>query len=285
MNVSKKLRVAAAAATLLGSIVVLSGSAQAAVPGLVRISNSVTGTADFQSVTATCGAGDVLVGAGYQVTGATGEVIVDDFVPTLGPPGSVFVGAYEADPDYLPNWTLTAFAICADPLPGLVLVSDTSISNSIDKSVAVSCPAGTVSLSAAYQVNGATGEVAINFLRPTVAGATVSGFEEDLFGLNWTLTAFAICANPPPGLLHITAGNPIADSLDFDSAPAACPPGRVLLGLGFQFSGASGEVVVDDFLPDGGPAAAPDQATIGGYEADGLATDWTMTAVGVCATA
>ncbi len=271
---------------VLAAQVALPGSAHAAVPGLDRESNSITGTADFQSVTATCDAGKVLVGAGYQVSGATGEVIVDDFVPTVGPTGSVLVGAYEADPDFAPNWTLTAYAICANPVAGIVRVSNTSASDSNDKSVSVACPAGTVPLSTGYQLNGATGEVAINLLRTTAAGGQATAYEEDPLVSNWTVSVFLVCANPLPGLLQISSAGPVGTSPDFQTVPAACPAGRVLLGMGFQVSGATGEVVVDDFDPNGGTGTAPTNFDVGAYEADpDYAGNWTLTAFGTCATA
>jgi hypothetical protein len=286
MHRTRKLSSVAIAAVMLGSVFALPSAAHAAVPGLDRESNSVSGTADFQSVTATCDVGKVLVGAGYQVNGATGEVIVDDFVPTIGPTGSVWVGAYEADPDYAPNWTLTAWAICANPVPGLVRVSETSPASEFDKSVSVSCPAGTVPISTGYQLNGALGEVAVNLLRATATGGQVTAYAEDDVDSDWSVTVFLICANPLPGMLHVSATDPVGGSPDFESVPGGCPAGRVLLGMGFLVSGASGEVVVDDFNPSGGPATAPTSLTVGAYEADpNYVPNWSLTSYGTCATA
>jgi hypothetical protein len=284
----KLITVTAVAGCLAAAQIVLPGAAHAAVPGLDRESSSVSGSADFQSVTATCDEGKVLVGAGYQVTGATGEVIVDDFVPTVGPTGSVMVGAYLADPPYMPtfNWTLTAFAICADPLPGIVRVSDTSVTNSVDKSPTVPCPTGKVPLSAGFQITGATGEVTINFMRTTSTNATVSAYEEDPLETDWFVTVYAICADPLPGLQQITSAGPGGTSLDSQSVSALCPAGQVLLGMGFLVSGTTGEGVVDDFVPGGGPVVAPTSMTVVAYEADpNYFPNWSLTSYRNCATA
>jgi hypothetical protein len=91
--------------------------ASAAVPGLVRISvTSASNSTDFRSITATCPVGKVLVGTGYEITGGTGEVVVDDFTPNGGAgtaPTSVISGAYEEDA-FAGNWDLRSYAICAD---------------------------------------------------------------------------------------------------------------------------------------------------------------------------
>lgn len=281
-----KLRAAVATTTLLGSIIALTGSAQAAVPGLVRVTSSISGTANYQSTSATCPLGLALMGAGYLVDGATGEVIVDDFVPSVGPTGSVFVGAYEADPDYTDNWTLHAYAICAFPLPGQVQVTAVSDSTSGNKSVLATCPFPTTPIGTGFQIEGAPGAVTVNILRPTATGVQASAYEEDVYDGSWTVRAYAICANPPAGLQHISAGNPIGGSPDSRSETAACAPGRVLTGLGFQVTGGLGRVVIDDFIPNGSASVAPTQLTVGTYDADeDFDGDWTLTALGICATA
>ncbi|MDG4801207.1 hypothetical protein [Micromonospora sp. WMMD980] len=180
--------------------------ASAAVPGLVRISAvSATNSNDYRTVTATCPAGKVLTGTGYELNGATGEAVVDDLRPNGGPataPTSVTVGAYEADA-FAGNWSVTAYAICANPLAGLVRASVAGASNSNDfRSVAAPCPAGKVLTGAGYEVNGATGEAVVDDFRPNGGPATAptsvtSGtYEEDAFAGNWSLTSYAVCATP-----------------------------------------------------------------------------------------
>ncbi|MEU4772453.1 hypothetical protein [Micromonospora sp. NPDC023644] len=275
-------------------VVVPAAPASAAVPGLVRIAvTSASNSTDFRSVTATCPVGKVLTGTGYELNGATGEAVVDDLRPNGGPavaPTAVTVGAYEAEA-FAGNWSLTAFAICANPVAGLVRVSASSASNSDDfRSVTATCPVGKALTGTGHELNGIMGEGVVDDFRPNggVAAAPTSVFvgayEADAFAGSWSATAYAICANPLTGLVRTSAVSP-SDSNDFHSVTAACPLGKVLTGAGYELNGIMGEGVVDDFRPNGGPAAAPAAVTSGAYEEDVFTGNWTNTAYAICATA
>ncbi|WP_433390451.1 hypothetical protein [Micromonospora sp. KLBMP9576] len=276
------------------TVLVPAAPASAAVPGLVRIAvTSASNSNDFRSVTATCPAGKVLTGTGYELNGVTGEAVVDDLRPNGGPaaaPTSVTVGAYEAEA-FAGNWTLTAYAICANPIAGLVRVSAVSASTSADfRSVTATCPAGKVLTGTGYELNGATGEGVVDDFRPNGGPAAaptsvlVGAYEAEAFAGTWSATAYAICANPLPGLTRIAAVSP-SDSNDFHGVVAACPLGKVLTGGGYELNGVTGEAVVDDFRPNGGPAAAPTAITSGAYEEDSFTGNWSNTAYAICATA
>ncbi|MGN9809251.1 hypothetical protein ACTMSW_07820 [Micromonospora sp. BQ11] len=277
-----------------GAVVVPASPASAAVPGLVRIAATSASTSnDFQAVTATCPAGKVLTGAGYVLNGATGEAVVDDFRPNGGPataPTAVTVGAYEAEA-FAGNWSVTAYAVCANPLAGLVRVSVTGASASSDfQSTTATCPAGKVLTGTGFELNGATGEGVVDDFRPNGGPATaptavtVGAYEAEAFAGNWSVTAYAICANPLAGLVRATATSAVTSD-DFQSITTACPAGKVLTGAGFELNGATGEAVVDDFRPNGGPAAAPSTVNVGAYEEDAFAGTWSSTSFGICATA
>jgi hypothetical protein len=111
-------------------------------------------------------------------------------------------------------------------------------------------------------------------LRPTHLGA----------GHNWSVTGYATCANPLPGLVRISATS-ASNSTDFRSITATCPAGKQLTGTGYEINGATGEAVVDDLRPNGGPAIAPTAVTIGSYEEDAYASNWSAIAYAICATA
>ncbi|MEW2376117.1 hypothetical protein AB0883_08440 [Micromonospora sp. NPDC047812] len=275
-------------------VVVPATPASAAVPGLVRIAvTSASNSTDFRSVTATCPVGKVLTGTGYELNGATGEAVVDDLRPNGGPaaaPTAVTVGAYEAEA-FAGNWSLTAYAVCANPVAGLVRVAASSASDSTDfRSVAAACPVGKVLTGTGYELNGVMGEGVVDDFRPNGGPATaptsvfVGAYEADAFAGNWSATAYAICANPLAGLVRTSAVSP-SDSNDFHSVAAACPVGKVLTGAGYELNGIMGEGVVDDFRPNGGPAAAPATVNSGAYEEDTFTGNWTNTAYAVCATA
>ncbi|WP_328650802.1 hypothetical protein OG598_21590 [Micromonospora sp. NBC_00330] len=276
-----------------GAVLVPASPASAAVPGLVRVAaTSVTNSADFRSVTATCPVGKVLTGTGYELNGITGEGVVDDLRPNGGVatvPTAVTVGAYETEA-FAGNWSVTAYAICANPVPGLVRVATTSVTNSADfRSVTATCPVGKVLTGTGYELNGITGEGVVDDLRPNggVATAptavTVGAYESDATALNWSATAYAICANPLAGLVRTSAVG-ASNSLDFRSVTATCPVGKVLTGAGYELIGVTGEGVVDDFRPNGGPATAPTSAASGAYEEDAFAGNWSDTAYAICAT-
>jgi hypothetical protein len=130
-------------------------------------------------------------------------VVVDDFRPnggTAAAPTSVLVGAYEAEP-LAANWSLIAYGICANPLPGQVRAAIPSASNPSDmKQLFAFCPTGKVLTGTGFEVNGATGEVVIDFLQPsggptvTPSSVFVVGSEEDPLATNWSVTAYGICA-------------------------------------------------------------------------------------------
>ncbi|KAB1949738.1 hypothetical protein F8271_00420 [Micromonospora sp. ALFpr18c] len=277
-----------------GAVVAPASPASAAVPGLVRIAvTSVNTSADFHSATATCPAGKVLTGTGYELNGVTGEGVVDDLRPNGGPataPTAVTVGAYEAEA-FAGTWSVTAYAICANPLPGLVRVSTASVSDSADfHSTTAACPVGKVLTGTGYELNGVTGEGVVDDFRPNggVAAAptsvNVGAYEADATALNWSVTAYAICANPLPGLVRASTVG-ASNSLDFRSVVAGCPAGKVMTGAGYELNGVTGEGVVDDFRPNGGPATAPTTVDSGAYEEDAFAGNWSDTAYAICATA
>ncbi|MEU4570677.1 hypothetical protein [Micromonospora sp. NPDC023956] len=266
--------------------------ASAAVPGLVRISaTSVSNSDDFRTVTAVCPVGKMLVGTGYEVTGAAGQVVVDDFTPngnTVTAPTALTVGAYEADP-FAGNWTVTAYAVCANPLAGLVRISALSSADSNDfHSATAACPTGKVLTGAGFELTGVTGEGVVDDFRPNggivnaPTAVTVGAYETDPFVGNWTAAAYGICANPVAGLSRLTVLS-ATDSNDFHGATAACPTGRVLTGGGFELNGATGEAVVDDFAPNGGAVSAPTSVVSGAYEEKPFAGNWDIRSFAICA--
>lgn len=253
-----------------------------AVPGLQRVTAvSASNANDFKSVTATCPAGKVLIGTGYVINGATGEVVVDDLRPNGGPataPTSVFVGAYEEDP-LATNWSVTAYAVCANPLDGLVRVTATGTSGSVDfQSVSAVCPAGKQVTGGGFELTGASGAVVVDDFVPSASSVFAGAHEADPdFTGTWSITSYAICANPLDGLTRVVVSDPLATT-DYQSTLAVCTAPAVLIGSGFQLYGATGEAVVDDF------AAAATSVSVGAYEADpDYVPTWNVASYAICA--
>lgn len=273
--------------------VVPAGPASAAVPGLVRIAAvSASNSNNFRTVTATCPAGKVLTGTGYEINGATGEVVVDDLRPngsTVTAPTAVTVGAYEADP-FAGNWTVTAYAICANPLPGLIRVTAVSDTDLNDFHAATAaCPFGKVLTGTGFEMTGITGKGVVDDVRPNGSpvsapnAVTVGAYEVDTFLSSWNVRAYGICADPIPGLVRITTVSAL-NSTDSRFTTTVCVNGQVMTGGGFEVNGALGEVVVDDFRPNGSATIAPVAVTSGAYEEDPFAGNWNLRSYAICAT-
>jgi hypothetical protein len=93
--------------------------------------------------------------------------------------------------------------------------------------------------------------------------------------------AYAICANPLPGLQRVVATG-VSNSLTGSGATAFCPAGKKLVGTGGELTAALGQVTMDDIVPN----AALTSLTITGFEdGSGTAANWTTDAYAICATA
>jgi hypothetical protein len=270
-----------AAGVLAGGVVgagagIVAAPAHAAVPGHQVI--SAVSSADSSSpktVTATCPSGKRVVGTGVYVDGAPGAVTVSEIVPNKT---SVRVTGYEDQTGTSATWWIRAFAVCADPLPGLTIVSATSAATSDGKAVTATCPAGTATLGVGAAVAGGKGEVFLDAMLPLADAGYAEAYEDpDGARATWTLTAYTICATAPAGWQLVTSHTP-TDSLDKVDAPA-CPAAAVPLGPGWDVkSNVGGGIGVDVAMPTGTGAlvAAREHGTV---------TDpWTLTTRVVCAT-
>ncbi len=276
----RKLRVACLAlAGVFATVGPLARPASAAVPGLVRITTtSVSDSADSKSATAVCPSGKNVIGMGGEITGGLGEVVIDD----LRPNGlaSVTVTAYEADPPYDPTWSVTAYAVCSDPVPGLVRIQSSTTGSLTQQHAVAACPTGKVVLGVGGEITGGLGEVSFSAIRPSgSASAMVIAHEVDgPYAPNWTITAYALCANPLPGMEWISRSpGGGGDSADFKGVSAPCPAGKSLIAPAVQVGG-SGEVVIDDLRPTG------TGVSVTGYEEDPYSGIWDITAMALCAT-
>ncbi|WP_062345732.1 hypothetical protein [Herbidospora yilanensis] len=140
-----------------------------------------------------CHEGDWLVGSGYQLEGARGNVSVTALIPTLD---DVFVETKENHRGYAGNYYLRVFAICVEDAPaGLRVLSEESEEDSDDKGAIRECPAGTRTLSAGFSIPGAAGETVLTYFIPT--DGTVITYAHELSGTSreWSVRSYATCAN------------------------------------------------------------------------------------------
>jgi hypothetical protein len=164
-------------------------------PGRVQVIATSPSTSVDKFVTATCPAGKRLIASGADILGGRGDVTIERVVPDL-PTNSVTVLAHEHTPTTA-SWQGRASAVCANSLPGLVRVFATSASNSTNsKSATVSCPAGMVVTGTGAETLSSGGQAGVEAIEPNafINRVTARATEIDPTALNWTVTAFAICA-------------------------------------------------------------------------------------------
>jgi hypothetical protein len=261
----------------------LTGAAHASVPGLQRVSaSSLSDSLPGKDRFVGCPAGQQVLGGGARIFPGNGQVVVDGITPESALAGVRVHGFEDADGTSL-RWQVDGFAICADPLPGLVQVDTTSPENSFDKVAVAACPAGKQLIGAGAETNGGNGEVAIDDLIPNLVKNTVSTFgieEHEALGSKWTITAHALCADPLPGLeLRTLQSGPLSSN---QGVVLSCSAGKKLLGLGGEITGGFGNVVMDDLTPN----ATLTGASIGAREIQGGTVDeWKLKGYAICATA
>jgi hypothetical protein len=282
---------------LIGSLAIIGTPAAAAVSGLIRVSSTSGSTPDsVKIITVDCPAGKQLVGTGARIDGGLGEAVLT----ALQPNGSLTVAptrvmgmAVETDPIF-GNRSLTVYGVCASPLPGLVRISAASSDQQSEdfKAVNAVCPEGKAMVGTGFLIGPGFGiggvtvdrvyPLGFEFGDPVSFGVQVHAAETDAYTGNWNVTAYAICATQPAGLGVYRAVS--ADNSDNGrTATAQCPLDNRLLGTGVSFHGPSGQIVLDDFVPNGGPTTAPTSVRVTAYEEDPVAEDWIVAAYAICA--
>ena len=222
-----------------------------------------------------------MLGAGGLLASTDGEVVLHNIRPTADL-RSVVVQGLEDEDGTEDTWSVHAIAHCATPPPGLVRVAVTSASTSADKSVSAACPSGTRLLGTGGEIINGGGQVALNDVIPGsgLQTATVRAMEDQNgTTANWSVTAFAICANPVAGLERVDATSASDSSGKF--VTASCPAGKRAVGAGAELTGGGGQVVLDYI---GGTVAnlATTKAQAKEDE-DGTTANWTVRSFAICA--
>ncbi|HUQ58858.1 hypothetical protein [Lentzea sp.] len=150
------------------------------------------------------------------------------------------------------------------------------------KSATATCPAGMVVTGGGFSTAtgvGNDGSVVMDELITGSTSVTGTAYEDaDGTAKNWGITVFAVCSTPPAGY-EIKTGRSVNTGSEFEKpAVATCSPGKVVIGGGFQVSGALGDVVVDELLP------SSTQVFTKAFEGKaGTASNWFVDAYAVCA--
>jgi hypothetical protein len=149
-------------------------------------------------------------------------------------------------------------AVAAEPaaagLTGVQLVGASSAQDSSNKSATVTCPAGKQVIGAGADTSVFSPSPASLILddiapNPTLTNVTASAVESGAgTTVNWSVTALALCAPPPPGL--VLNSGPTPDNSSNKSVTVPCPTGKRLLGTGYNTNGGTGAVLIDDLRPN-----------------------------------
>ncbi len=258
------------------TMAVLATPASAAVPGLTIVNvTSATDSDDQKDARAECPGDTVAIGSGATIEGGRGQVVIESVVPSSV---GVSASAYEATNGTNSDWSVTAQAICADPLPNHFIVSATSPQDSSSKDVTVDCPGDTVTVGSGALLLGGFGDVEIEELRPEVDSVTVTGHEiGNGTGAAWGVVAYASCADPLAGLVTVSASS--AKNAVNKNVVAPCPAGTQVLTAAGGLDDGDGRVVVDDLFADDTTVTATGKET-----GNGTASSWRVQAIALCAT-
>ena len=158
------------------------------------------------------------------------------------------------------TWLVQAYAVCVPKvqLHNWVIVPATSplSSNAVQAKAAV-CPAGRRVLGTGISVSDPFGGVVLQVTRPSAPGDIARAqAREGVNGYapNWSVTAYAICADPPPGYVIPPFGQSLgSDSESWKIAGSTCPAGKYAHSAGAALNNlAPANVSLQAVFPAGG---------------------------------
>jgi hypothetical protein len=195
------------------------------------------------------------------------------------------VSAQELTPNVTMTWSVQAYAICANPVNGLTIVSnESSAFNEVD----ALCPSNQKVLGSGGRVNNPANHVALNFVSPFEAGGNVRVAASDLLtggSSVWTVTASAVCVPTPPGYRVAFAPSSQNLSEPLKVAFVTCPAGTRVHGAAAgvvpeRNAGSTQGLVLQVVYPFN----ALDQVEASAVETITNNTSWDVRAVAICAT-
>jgi hypothetical protein len=242
---SRWVRAAASLMIAMGTLTalqVVTAAPAGAATGLQKVSSAFVGpdSRDVKTAKAVCPAGKrVVSGGGLAQASAVDQTKVQltELLPVHPASGPDFfeVTANEVSPGITSNWTLLGFAMCADPISGLHIVSFSSFNRA--QSVQVFCPQGEVVLGAGGRIDTPLGHVAMSGVYPYEQqfGPRVQvDVSTDTFGYtgDWIPTVYAVCAPAPAGYQIVFTNSTQPPSAPVKTAFVDCPSGKRSYGLG-----------------------------------------------------
>jgi hypothetical protein len=259
-----------------------------AVPGMSFVSATSPLNSDLsRDQEAHCPRGTRVLGGGGYVGGGAGQVMIDSMKPVTTATGDFFavIATELAHPEgvsFTGDWSLVAYAICGPAPAGLQYVSARSGSAfSPSRSVTVSCPAGKRVIGAGGAARPEFGFVPLDEVAPSadLTSVRVTAFQgETRLPFAIWVDAFAVCADPLPGLTLVHADSPL-DSSD-KLVGVVCPAGTRVHSVGHDLVGAIGQAHVTALFP-GQPLTSV--RLTAAEDRDGLSRTWRARAYAICA--
>jgi hypothetical protein len=289
--------VAGLVAAAIGVVATPLAASAAPVPGLVYVTASTGSDSQvYKSITVLCPVGTVPTGGGYELHGAEGSVVLDDFIPFDHNSGDfrsgVLVGAGEVVGPGEPsdgttaNWYITATAMCANRPFGYGIWPVTSPFGRGTRDTAIStCPGGQHVFGTGAALANGWGQISIASLLVVSDTSVVATAvdDEDGYSGNWSITAYAICGTALPGM-HAVYSSWLFDSAPGKSNSTFCGAPNRVLGVGWgvlDWNGGTEQVInVSADITDGTGVSV----TSWGHEDDnGYSGSWQVATQAICA--
>jgi hypothetical protein len=257
---SSRVLVLGALLTLLSGALSGAPSAAAAtiVSGMERVSeSSPEDSLSPKLVVAYCPAGKRVIGGGGEIDfkGGDPNAAFTQLRPVLridGTRDAYVVAAAETPPGTTDEWELYVYAMCADPLPDMFMVTRTSsLSSSSVQTSLVGCP---WVIGTGARISTASGRVVLQAVRPSGPGDRARATAHEVpsgYAGTWSLTAYAICTQTKPAGYTVVVGESAQRmSETHKEAIAQCPADRRLLSAGAAIANTPpGHVSLDEISP------------------------------------
>jgi hypothetical protein len=218
-------------------------AASAAEPGPLYLSAETNFDSQvYKSVRVFCPSGMQVIGGSYDLVGAEGAVVLDDFIPeenNLLVGAGEIVGPGEAANGTTASWKVVATVVCSNPVPGYSIQPATSdFTHTTGQAGRATCPPGRVVISGGASLSNGFGQVSIALLDVGTGIVEADGITDvDGYSGNWSVTAYAICGNPLPGWREVHNSSSSEASLS-RTKTAFCLPGQAVISVSWRTLGA-----------------------------------------------
>lgn len=237
----------------------------------------------YKGIHVDCPRGKKVIGGGGVIRDAGSNAAITMLRPEPRTLWDSFVVAAKETVPFDRNWSVVAVAVCADPPPGLEYVStQTGLDSNPFKSNIATCPSGKKVIGVGGWVNSTRRSVVLDEITPATNLQTVRASAYETEGGNpdeWSLSTWAICADPVPGLTLVTKTG-TRSAGQSKAIFADCPTGTKVHAVGGDIHGGNGQVVLNSLYPQAGLASAMLQART---DVTGYAGLWQVRIFAICA--